>query len=139
MPRDPIEKCSVSWEDRYGTTAIGNLPQHNVGQNLCGINYNFDEIMDGVVLSDFRVYYKQCPYSTEAPIHYVREAAVINGALTYVTRELGINELEDHTATSGVMIREVRGSKHGFLCVDNLCPYYDGTVPSTSGTRYFSI
>lgn len=124
MPRDRSEKQNVSWEDRYGTTASGNLSQYKVGDNLCNIDINNITYPD-VVASDFRTYHKKCPYSTESLINWTKDS----GDLTQ-------GELASHIYTNGIMIREYRGSKRGFLCVDDNCPYYT-TV--SSGNRYFYI
>ena len=140
MPRDILEKnttnCNLwnSWN--------GNLPKFKAHDNWCnipeplqyGTTAGTATVMPGVKISDFRAYHIECPYSESALVNFVREATVSEGALTYNMRELTAGELSVHTATSGTMIRETRGSKHGWLCVDNNCSYYIST-----GNRYFYI
>lgn len=145
MPRNPVEKCSVSWEARYGTTTSGNLSQHKASEDtvyttsgtVCsGIDPNLSGIMTGVEWSDFHTYHMKCPYSTQSNFHYVYYTNPFesNYRQMYSVESSAV----DHTHTQGIMIRWNRGSKYGWLCVDGDCPYYQGTVSgSVAGTRYF--
>jgi len=133
MPRNPKDRCNLSWEQRFGTTAIGNLPQYKI--NTCiedTIDINTVQIeAPWVSLDDFHYHHIKCPYSIEASNHMVKG---INWQFVDVE-----SEAVSHTATSGIMIRYARGSKYGYLCVDPECPYYNGTVSGTTvgGTWYF--
>lgn len=152
MPRNPIEKASVSWEDRYGTTVSGNLAQYIVGACIEDV-VDIDVVqaqpgMDWVELRDFHFYNVRCPYSytttisgdgivsREAYWPYVRD--VNRSSPTYWMLIDVSSETALHTATNGIMIRYHRGSKYGWLCVDPNCPYYLGTASgSQPGQRYF--
>jgi hypothetical protein len=136
MPRNPKDRCNLSWQQRFGTTAIGNLPQYKI--NTC-----IEDTIDittvqveapWVSLDDFHYHHIKCPYSTESSNHIVR-----NNNWQFIDVE---SEAVSHTSTSGIMIKYSRGSKYGYLCVDPECPYYNGTVTTsgivtTSGSRYF--
>ena len=130
MPRNKNYKCPSSWQ--LGTTASGNLPQFKVGQNLCEVNIAGITYPD-ITVSDFRVYHIKCPYSSQAEQHYVRDID-INSPTYWQQQELDSGDLADHQDTKGIMVVEHRGPKHGFLCVDDACPYYIST-----GKRYFYI
>jgi len=138
MPRNPRDKCNVSWERRFGTTTSGNLPQYEPDENPCDID--IDAItMPGIALSDFHAYHIKCPYSKEAAHGgietYVRDTNP--NSPTYMQMILvGISETTTHSATHGVMVRHNRGSKYGHLCVDDGCYYYTTVVP---GSRYFYV
>jgi hypothetical protein len=138
MPRDPRDRCVVDWEDRYGTTVSGNLPQYK--KNTC-IEDTIDLVSiqafaPWVNLSDFHYYHVKCPYSTATPWHYVLDTNP--SSPTYWQSRDVANEAVEHTATSGIMIKHVMGSKNGWLCVDPQCPCFLGTVSgSYSGVRYF--
>jgi len=141
MPRNPNDRCAVDWETRYGVDATGNLPTHRTKEcledtiDLSTIQATFP----WVGIQDFHYYHIKCPYSTEADVHLVRN--VVNGSPTFWDNTNVISEAEIHTSTSGIMIRWSRGSKHGWLCVDPGCPFYEGTVSgsTTSGVNYFYI
>jgi hypothetical protein len=142
MPRNPVEKASVSWEDRYGTTVSGNIAQYIVGACIEDV-IDIDLIraqpgMDWVGLEDFHFYHIKCPYSIETDFPFVRDWN--RNSPTYWMAIDVSGEATAHTATSGIMIRYSRGSKYGWLCVDPNCPYYNGTVSgAVVGTRYFYI
>ena len=135
MPRNPIEKCDVSFENRYGTTTSGNLPTHKTKDcvstvvNIGAVQSEFP----WVTIADFHFYHIKCPYSKESTVNYVRvtdrEASnfwsmieVPDGTQTY------------HTSTSGIMIRHSRGNKYGWMCVDPACKFYQ-----LYNTNYFHI
>jgi len=136
MPRNPKDRCDLSWKQRFGTTAIGNLPQYKI--NTCiedTIDITTVQIeAPWVSLDDFHYHHVKCPYSTEASNHVIRVISGNNWQFVNVE-----NEAVSHTATSGIMIKYVRGSKYGWMCVDPECPYYGGTVSgtTTSGSWYF--
>lgn len=138
MPRNPKDRCNLSWEDRFGTDVDGNLSQYKPDKNPCGVN--IDGItMPGVTLDDFHSHHIKCPYSTQAASGgvqtYVRDTNPFSP--TYMKMILvGISELTDHSDTQGVMIRHNRGSEYGHLCVDDNCYYYTTVVP---GSRYFYV
>jgi hypothetical protein len=137
MPRNPKDRCDLSWEQRFGTTVAGNLPQYKI--NTCikdTVNIATVQIeAPWVSLDDFHYHHIKCPYSTESSNHVIIRR-VIGSDWQTVDVE---NEAVNHTATSGIMIKHSRGSKYGWLCVDPECPYYNGTVSgtTTSGTWYF--
>jgi len=143
MPRNPVDRCNVSWEDRYGTTASGNLSTHKTKEcvsnvvtvsGLAQINMHFP----WVGIEDFHYYHMKCPYATEANMHYITDKTP--GSATYWQAIDVSGEVANHTTTSGMMIRFSRGSKHGWLCVDPNCPYYQGTASgSIKGRPYFYI
>ena len=125
MPRNPVEKCDITFEDRYGSTTSGNLPTHKT--KVC-----IEDTIDigavqaefpWVSISDFHFYHMKCPYSNEATINYVRD--INKASVTYWQMvEVAPISKAAHTTTSGIMIRHSRGSKHGWMCVDPDCPYY---------------
>jgi len=128
----------IGWEAYYGTTFSGNLPQYRPDENPCNVEIDAITVPD-VTLRDFHYYHVKCPYSTQAASGgvqtYVRD--VRPSSPTY--RQLipvGINELTNHSATQGLMIKHNRGSKYGWICVDDNCYYYTTLV---SGSRYFYI
>ena len=132
MPRSPVEKCNVSWENRVGTTTSGNLPQFKVGQSVCEVNIENITYPD-VKLSDFRVYHIKCPYSTQADIHMIRNTTI--GDPDYFKMNVSVSgSLSDHVDTGGIMIRENFGSVYGWTCVDDNCEYYTSV---SVGQRYF--
>ena len=132
MPRLRSEKCSVSWEDRYGTTQSGNLPQYRTNENPCGVVMS-GITMPGVSISDFHYHHIKCPYSTQADIHYVRDNDPFSPTYGQILTLSG-GALTDHATTSGLMIKHNRGSKYGWLCVDDNCYYY---TTLDVGGRYF--
>ena len=131
MPRPPSSRCNVSWRKHVGTTVSGNLPQYKVPGNNCNIDMGLITYPD-VDLNDFRHYHIQCPYATQASIHLARD--VDASSATYWQFVDISSTLADHTATQGVMVRDFRGPRQGWLCVDDACPYYIST-----GKRYFYI
>jgi hypothetical protein len=142
MPRNPRDRCDVSWSTRYGTASgtEGNLPTHKTKEcvsevvTLSGVQAEFP----WVTIADFHYYHIKCPYSTESPIHYRRD--INRGSATYWQNIDVSAEAITHPTTSGIMIRHSRGSKYGWLCVDPDCPYYKGTASgSVGGSPYFYI
>lgn len=134
MPRKPGTRCNLTWENTHGTTVSGNLPQYKVGQNNCSVDLNAITYPE-VKLSDFHYHHIKCPYSTQADSHYIRN--MDKTSLNYFKMEdvsSGPLGLTDHTATNGIMIKESRGHIHGWLCVQDDCPYYIST-----GKRYFYV
>lgn len=125
MPRNPVEKCSITFEERYGTTLSGNLSSHKTKVcientiDLATIQAKFP----WVGIEDFHFYHMKCPYSSEAFIHYVKDTDP-NSPTYWQMVEVAPANITSHTSTSGIMIRHSRGSKHGWLCVDPACPYY---------------
>lgn len=132
MPRNKNYKCPSSWT--YGTDAVGNLPQYKVGQNLCEVDMSLITY-PGAKASDFRVYHIRCPYAIQAEQHFVRDVN-INSSTYWEQLELSLLDLTNHVGTKGIMIRQSRGSRHGFLCIDDACPYY---LDSGGLKRYFYI
>jgi len=134
MPRNPIKKCDSSWEDRYGTTASGNLPRYKITECVESV-VDLPAVWSGgatwVRYTDFHYYHLKCPYSTESDLHYVRNIDR-NDPNFWEYETLNSGSLAAHTATNAMMIRYVRGSKYGWLCVDPNCPYFVST-----GMRYF--
>lgn len=124
----------IGWKAYYGTTADGNLSQHKPDENPCGVD--IDAVtMHGVTLADFHYYHIKCPYSTQADYHYVRNMNPFDANYMQL-EQIDLGEQTSHTVTSGVMIRYNRGSKYGWLCVDDGCYYYTTVF---SGSRYFYI
>jgi hypothetical protein len=138
MPRNPIEKHNVSWENRFGTTISGNLPGYK--ENTC-IEDAIDLVsiqteFPWVKLQDFHYYHIRCPYATESSFHFVmdmnRNSPTFWGSIDVS------GEISAHTSTSGIMIKNAVGSRNGWTCVDPNCPYYLGTASgSHRGVRYF--
>ncbi len=134
MPRKPRTRCNLSWEDRFGTIADGNLPQYKVTMDLCGVDISAITYPD-IHMSDFHYYHMKCPYSVESELHYVRNTNIND--VNYFDMEdvtSGTLGLSTHTSTKGIMIKEQRGRKYGWLCVDPACPYHIAT-----GNYYFYI
>ena len=158
MPRNPVEKCDITFEDRYGSTTSGNLPTHKneciesllgdstiSGSNIWKIHQ--EQGLGWVTVNDFHFYHMKCPYSNEAAtlrydvdgnpeyVTYVRD--VVRSSHTYWQMiEVAPGDRVSHTTTSGIMIRYSRGSKHGWLCVDPDCPYYKD---NNKNKNYFYI
>lgn len=147
MPRSPKSRrdfCQLPWEDKYGTTAEGNLPQYKRYECI-GEAVDLHAVHSGglpwVRINDFHHYHIKCPYGD-----YTTFSGVVSGTLNYIrdtdTTSSGYwmmyqndeSERTLHTATSGMMIRYSRGSVHGWLCVDPDCWYFLNT-----GNRYFYI
>jgi hypothetical protein len=80
MPRNPVTKCEVSWEDRYGTTSSGNLPQrvlYECLENTIDLAV-IQTIFPWVSLEDFNFYHVKCPFTSESSpeqiLHFVRRS-----------------------------------------------------------------
>ena len=134
MPRKPNTRCNLSWEDTHGTTASGNLPQYKATTPECGVDISSITYSE-VQLSDFKFYHMKCPYSTEADSHYARITDKTDP--NYFKMEdisTGPIGLASHTATNGIMIKESRGRRHGWVCVDDNCPFYTST-----SSRFFYV
>ncbi len=122
----------IGWERYYGTTSSGNLPQHNATSNPCGVDVS--SLNQGLVSDldirarDFRYHHVKCFYSAEATLHEVVDLNPLSA--TYGQSQTVSTAA--HTVTGGIMIRFNRGSKYGWLCVDDNCPYY-----TDNGRRYF--
>ena len=135
MPRNPVEKCDITFEDRYGTTTSGNLPTHRTKVcientiDISGVQAEFP----WVNISDFHFYHMKCPYSNESVVNYVKDIDP-NSSTYWQMVEIVPASRGDHTTTSGIMIRHSRGSKHGWMCVDPDCPYYQ-----VNSINYFYI
>ena len=132
MPRNPVEKCNITFEDRYGSTTSGNLPTNKneciesllgdptiSGSNIWQIQQEFD----WVTVNDFHFYHVKCPYSNESVVNYVKDTNP-NSSTYWQMVEIVPASRGYHIITSGFMIRHSRGSKHGWMCVDPDCPYY---------------
>ena len=125
MPRNPVEKCDTTFEDRYGSTTPGNLPTDKTKVcientiTISGVQAEFP----WVTINDFHFYHLKCPYSNEATINYVRDIDTAS-ATYWQMLEVAPASRGNHTTTSGFMIKHSKGSKHGWLCVDPDCPYY---------------
>ena len=126
MPRKPGAHCSLTWEQRVGSTLEGNLPQYKVGSNPCNVVIA-NITHPGVDVSDFRAYHKKCPYSSQSTSHVVRDEDP-NSPTHWTMLDLGVGEITSHNDTKGVMIKRDRG----FLCVDDNCYYY-----TTNSKRFF--
>jgi len=137
--RNPKEKCEVTWEDRYGTTVSGNLPQYNVGTCIEDV-VNISAVKASapwVELRDFHFYSMMCPYSNEAFVHKVRD--LDPNSAHYWELYYDVLDRSNHTDTGGFMIQYSVGSRHGWLCVDPNCAYLDAgnRPPRYTYTRYF--
>lgn len=125
MPRNPITKCDVSWDERYGTTISGSLAQYKVGTciedtvDVTTVQISFP----WVNIRDFHYYNIQCPYAIESNFNYVRITDRTDPDY-WNSEEVASGTLSAHTSTSGIMIKHSRGRKHGWLCVDPNCSYY---------------
>ncbi len=122
----------IGWEAYYGTTRSGNLPEYKVGNNPCGVDVGaLDPALVSdldITGSDFRYYHIRCFYSTDSDINSVVDL----NPLSPTFGQTQAVSPSDHTVTSGIMIKYNRGSKYGWLCVDDACTYYQDT-----GRRYF--
>ena len=135
MPRNPIEKCEVDFEDRYGSTTSGNLGTYKA-KDCVSSTVDMGTVQaefPWVTIENFNFYHLKCPYSTEAEAHYVR--VTDRQASNFWTMiEVPGGTQTNHTSTSGIMVRHSRGNKHGWLCVDPACKYYE-----LYNTNYFHI
>lgn len=125
----------IGWERYFGTTTSGNLPQYKVHDNVCGINIGLldPQLVDDLNINDgsFRFYHIKCHHASESEVHEVLDRESLSDTFgQMVTIDAG--EIASHTVTSGIMIKHNKGSKYGWLCVDDSCPYYIST-----GRRYF--
>jgi len=125
----------IGWEQYYGTTDSGNLPRFKATSNPCGVDIDAlnPQLVSDLDIrgSDFRAYHIRCQYSTESDINQIVNKNRLSP--DYGEWE-DVSSTASHTVTSGIMIRFNRGSKYGWLCVDDACPYYQDT-----GRRYFYI
>lgn len=146
MPRYPRNTCG------RGITN-GNLPEYKTKE--CVSTVIPETTITGVInshfpwvgIEDFHYHHIKCPFSTEAGVHLVKDKD--RSSPTYFMAVDVESSAVSHTVTSGFMIRFSRGSKHGWLCVDPNCPYYNGIASGTtisggvafnsSGTPYFYI
>ena len=144
MPRNPVEKCEVTWSERYGTASgvEGNLPEYKRTEciedkvTLSGGVWN---AFPWVTYFDFHYHHIKCPYSNESDNNYVRNTDP-DDPNYWKLEEVMPEDRVNHVNTDGMMIRYARGSKHGWLCVDPVCKYYLGTAPgSPGGIPYFYI
>lgn len=125
----------IGWERYFGTTVSGGLPQYNVDENPCGVNVS---LLDTQLVNDlninegsFRYYHIKCHHATESTVHDVLDRGPLSPTFGQIIT-VPAGEIASHTVTSGIMIKHNIGSKYGWLCVDNNCPYYIST-----GRRYF--
>jgi hypothetical protein len=146
MPRSRTDKCNNSWENLYGTTAIGNLPQYKRYECVSDV-VDLDAVRSEapwVRINDFHYYHFKCPYGDYSTVSGVI-SGTLNWAQTTISGNRALYFVEEpdraaHNATAGMMIKYSRGSAHGWMCVDPNCPYYRGIASGTvSGTRYFYI
>lgn len=106
---DPNLTPEEKWELIYGTTAIGNLPQHKKHEHTgyC---------------------WKPCPYSTQADDVLTRALLGLAPEATLPTKVDHTNIVEGRTY---FMDKDYRGG-WGFFCTYDDCPYYLST-----GSRFF--
>jgi len=144
MPRNPRNRCNVSWSQRYGTASgvDGNLPEYKRTEciedkvTLAGGVWN---AFPWVKYTDFHYHHIKCPYSNEADTHYVRNTTS-SGDNYWTLEEVMPEDRVNHVNTDGMMIRYSRGSKYGWLCVDPVCKYYLGTATGSPGSiPYFYV
>ena len=125
----------IGWEQYYGTTNSGNAPRFLATSNPCGVDVNAlnSQLVSDLDIrgSDFRFYHIKCHYSTESDINQIVDKNKLSP--TY-GEWVDVSSTASHTVTSGIMIKFNRGSRYGWLCVDDACPYYQDT-----GRRYFYI
>ena len=146
MPRNPIEKCNVTWSQRYGTASDveGNLPEYKrteCVEDIVTLSGGVWNAFPWVTYFDFHYHHVKCPFSNESENNYVRN--IDPNDQNYWNLELVMPEDRvNHINTDGMMIRYARGSKYGWLCVDPVCKYYLGTVTISGvqgGVPYFYI
>jgi hypothetical protein len=145
MPRNPILRGEVSWEDRYGTTSSGNLPRYDLHEcientvDLAAVQ----TVFPWVTIDDFHYDHLKCPFTSEGSpeeiFHWIRSCVWTNTAPSIAADwdfiEVVPAARTAHTTTSGIMIRHDRGARrYGWLCVDPACRYY-----LTHKTPYFYI
>jgi len=132
--RGPCQHLTeIGWERYFGTTASGNLSQYKVHDNPCGVDIESlnPQLVEDLNINDgsFRYYNMKCIYDSESGIHTYIDKNVLSPTFG---QPITVSGLALHTVTSGIMVRYNRGSKYGWLCVDDACPYYINT-----GRRYF--
>jgi hypothetical protein len=138
------ETTSSGWERFYGTTASGNLPKYLVIENPCGVDIEAVLAQPGIAgfydldKDSFRYHHIMCPFSTESINHYIVDRNVYSPIFA---KDFEVTSTVSHTITSGIMIKDIRFSKNGWVCLDNNCPYYSGQYSGTtnSGTVYITI
>jgi hypothetical protein len=132
-----VNRCrllkQIGWEDFYGTTFSGQIPDRRTDENLCNINFDL-LTFPGLTSADFHYFHRKCPYSAnEDAFNYILDydqSSPTYGQYVAVPTA----QLVPHTATSGIAIRWNRGNKYGWLCVDDACSYY---TTIASGERFF--
>ncbi len=137
MPRNPIEICETTWHEKYGTTNSGNFPTHKTKEciedtvTISGVRAEFPWVREDY--GDFKYYHFKCPYSTEAEINYVRNGDRSDPNYWKFELVMPVDRVS-HVDTGGLMIKQSRGSRHGWMCVDPVCPYY-----ISNSTNFFYI
>lgn len=131
MPRNPIDKKAEDCAFNLGTTVSGNLPQHKV-KNPCGVDIS-NITYPGVTEFSFRYYHIKCPFSSEATYNKYRDINPFSATYWQMVPVVS-GSINTHTDTLGLMIKETRGNKYGWICPDDNCSYYLST-----GERYFYI
>jgi len=125
----------IGWEEYFGTTTSGNLPQYRPVPNPCGVNIGAlnPTLVNQLDIDDrsFRLHHIKCHYATEAGTHEIVDKNILSPTFGQMIA-IGAGDIDLHTVTSGIMIKHNKGSKYGWLCVDDACPYYKNT-----GRRYF--
>lgn len=129
MPKNPNNCYDV-------VLSSGNLPKYKVNDNNCNIDIS-KITMNGVTLNKFRYHHMRCPFDSNPvgidELHMVRNTNPFSS--NYWNFEITIppSQRAYHTTTSGIMAKWSRGSKHGWLCVDDECPYYKGIIVTYNG------
>jgi len=125
----------IGWERYFGTTTSGNLSQFNAANNPCGVvvaDLNPQLVADlNIKDSSFRFYHIKCQYSDASGTHEILDRNISSPTFGQMIT-IPPGEIDYHTVTSGIMIKHNKGSKYGWLCVDDACPYYQN-----NGRRYF--
>jgi len=125
----------IGWESYVGTTSSGNLPQYNAASNPCGVDVGAlnPQLVNQLDIreSSFRFYHIKCQHSYASEVHDILDRYPLSPTFGHVITIPAI-DIDYHTVTSGIMIKHNKGSKYGWLCVDDNCPYYKNT-----GRRYF--
>jgi hypothetical protein len=125
----------IGWERYFGTTTSGNLPQFKATSNPCDVDINAlnSQLVADLDIkeSSFRFYHIKCHHAEESGTHEVLDRGPLSPTFGQMITIPG-GEIDYHTVTSGIMIKHNKGSKYGWLCVDDNCPYYQNT-----GRRYF--
>jgi hypothetical protein len=138
----------IGWESYYGTTSSGNLSQFKATSNPCGVDVGAlnTKLVDALDIrdSDFRFYHIKCPYSTESDVNVILDrnpGMPGNPNPTFGEYVDVSSNTASHTVTSGIMIKFSRGSRYGWLCVDDACPHYQDNKATRGfvGGRYFYI